>query len=1670
MTKPRAAKSTWRKAFRIALYTIGSFLLLILLTLFALTLSPVQQRITREVQSYLQKKLDTRVEIGAIGLRFPYDISLKGLLLEDQQQDTLIRVGSLMVTLDMWKLLDRSIVVQDIQLEDASIYLHQKDSIYNFDFIVKAFANPNAPASPTPSGSPWTLGSGLTSIRVQKVHFLMQDEDSESSTEATIGSLETKLQKSDLEKLDFELGKLSLRDADIRLIQKKEAVPSGKASPRFSFSMESGEISRTRFLYSTLSQHLDARLEEADFGDLHLYSAENDLVVKAKEIHLSNSAVVYRDPEVAPTPQNFNAGDLDLRQLNADLPDFAFQHDSLLIEANALSGTDKSGLTIHSLQASIQVTPGSLVLERVLAHLNQTRVDGDVLLLKKNTASYGFMQGQLRQLKGLVGDLLLLLPPIENQSVAQLKDMSYEVSGRFKGWLENLQTEQIKFQAGTGTRAHFSGSLQQLATPDQIGMHLKLDQLESNRADLLRFMALGGTPMDSLLNQPLPGYVRAHGSLDGNMDSLQLDLKGVVGALQNNAAFDPELSLPLSFEMAGALTSVSDPDQLGMDLNIQQLEAPQSFFALLAPAGTSFPDLLHANGTLKGTLADLQADLHLQADRGGSSSRLAFQGALKNLRTPDQLGFDGNFTASLARQEILGYVPGLSQSMRLPNHVQVKGNAKGSVQDAVGKLQIELDDWGNLDLEGTLKDSSYQLRVLGRNILVSQLAKDSALQSLKTIGFHAQLTGAGFKIWESAQLQLSGNIDSLIWDNAIFRDIKLEAEVAGKRFSGSLVSPDKRAAIHASITGDFETAIPILDADINLHCVDLSAFGWTNRPTRVCGHVVSHSEGLSLDTLKANVRIENLDLQYDTVHVKPGDMVLDISLDQRQNQLEINSDWLKGEIKGYFSLADLPETVSSIFEQYFVVDRTVYVPRVSSDSVSVQLDFLPSDVLTTGLIPGLKEFAPLHLEGSLIGQRNYFNLQIQAPRIGYMNWVVDSLNVRSYAGDSSALFVLTTPKLKKGTEDFIENAILNGAFVANKATVSFKATDHDKRERFLLATEATINNRTRETIVKLAPRQLIDFKAWEVDAENEIKINPKGITVQQLNLRGAGQSIMLSGSSKALPGGKTGLDFALDIDRLNYNNFDIFLSDLLQDLGGWAEARISIQGQTDKIQLRGSMKLHETYFTPKLTNVRYTLSETPLEFTSTGINVDGLTLVDPFGKSLKINGSLTTTDWSDIQTNLSLHAEQLQVLNTTRQQNSLYFGNLFVSVDGTVQGPISQPDLKLSLKTAKTSSFTYVYDVATQSLEHEGVVYFIPPPREYVRAPIYDAPVNIQPYTLSASIEIDSNLTVNSVINPVTGDDFKGKAIGKLQLDILSNGVMTLVGRLELVRGVYNYSYQSVVKRSFNVSTGSSITWTGDIKAPELDIKARYRFKASPFPLVASQLSDASVNELAQYRKAQTFFLQTSIAGSVTTPDVGFQFIYPQQEGKGTLEANFGNQETSLVENALNTVNQDKNQLSRQVFGVLLLRNFIGDESFTLTSASGTNPLQSGLTNFLTNQINALADQYLTWIDIDLSTGDAANRSTASDEPATNYQLRLQKSFFGDRLTFKISGGTTVANNTGEARSSLENASVEYSVTTSGAFKITVFSEQGFELLNTSTGNLRNSGAGLIFTKEFGKK
>ena len=131
MKNTRPATTRWWKLLRILFYTLCTLLVLAVGAIYALTLPAVQQRLTREAQTFLQGKLGTRVEVGAVRVRFPFYLSLENFLLEDQQGDTLARVGNLVVSIDMWKLLNKTIEFQKVTLEDASIYLHQKDSINN---------------------------------------------------------------------------------------------------------------------------------------------------------------------------------------------------------------------------------------------------------------------------------------------------------------------------------------------------------------------------------------------------------------------------------------------------------------------------------------------------------------------------------------------------------------------------------------------------------------------------------------------------------------------------------------------------------------------------------------------------------------------------------------------------------------------------------------------------------------------------------------------------------------------------------------------------------------------------------------------------------------------------------------------------------------------------------------------------------------------------------------------------------------------------------------------------------------------------------------------------------------------------------------------------------------------------------------------------------------------------------------------------------------------------------------------------------------------------------------------------------------------------------------------------------------------------------------------------
>src|SRR5690242_3509754 len=159
MEKEKKPKNYPRKIARILLKSI-LFLFLFIVFVFLMVLTPpVQRFLTGKVESYLQNKLKTKVEIESIGFGLSGNIHLKGVYIEDRTKDTLISGGLIKAHLNYLKLFSNEVQVKDLELQNITAKVKRilPDTVYNFQFIVDAFVSEQTKAPDTAQSAPLKL-------------------------------------------------------------------------------------------------------------------------------------------------------------------------------------------------------------------------------------------------------------------------------------------------------------------------------------------------------------------------------------------------------------------------------------------------------------------------------------------------------------------------------------------------------------------------------------------------------------------------------------------------------------------------------------------------------------------------------------------------------------------------------------------------------------------------------------------------------------------------------------------------------------------------------------------------------------------------------------------------------------------------------------------------------------------------------------------------------------------------------------------------------------------------------------------------------------------------------------------------------------------------------------------------------------------------------------------------------------------------------------------------------------------------------------------------------------------------------------------------------------------------------------------------------------------------
>lgn len=119
------------------------FILLFLVVAGLIQIPSIQTGILHRITSEVSDKTQTTVEVESIRISFPGSVEVRGVYLNDLQQDTLLYAGNIKVNIALKDLLFRKINVNRIALDDVSVnmYRNRADTLFNYYFLIAAFTD-----------------------------------------------------------------------------------------------------------------------------------------------------------------------------------------------------------------------------------------------------------------------------------------------------------------------------------------------------------------------------------------------------------------------------------------------------------------------------------------------------------------------------------------------------------------------------------------------------------------------------------------------------------------------------------------------------------------------------------------------------------------------------------------------------------------------------------------------------------------------------------------------------------------------------------------------------------------------------------------------------------------------------------------------------------------------------------------------------------------------------------------------------------------------------------------------------------------------------------------------------------------------------------------------------------------------------------------------------------------------------------------------------------------------------------------------------------------------------------------------------------------------------------------------------------------------------------------
>jgi translocation and assembly module TamB len=1698
-----------KKALKITGYILLSIIILLLIVVLSLQTRWAKNAIRDKVETYVQHKTNTTFEIGSIDFSFPKWIEIDGIFLLDKANDTLLFGKHLKIDVDMIALIQSKYVINKVVIDQFYVNLYNKeaDSTYNYQFMLDAFKSKETVVKE--SDTTKVLNFKIKDIDVTQARFKQKDYYLGNFMDLNVQKFHLNVDSINIKDLHVDINDLMVEGLDFKyLITKPQKAPDGKSlNPLFTINKTVVKNSHIYFKNKPdylLTDNFISYLDIVDLNNttqLNTYStssivlnnsaflfqhkSENEVVkvvadtltaiannntslgIIVKDIALQNNSVVYNNISQPKKRAGLDYYHLDIQRLKLLASNTKFDNGNIKTNIQSFGFKDKSGFAIDTLSGLVNLDSSNVNIKDFYVETPYSKIAATALIYPEsfkggNKQKFPLPDNEIRLTKTIISrkDLELLAETLAKRYKNQLDVLgNLSIDGYVKGNVHKIYITSFVVNSlkNKDFRLDLTGDVANPSDIKKMFYNLNVKDISVSKELIVPFI-----PIETrrALSLQLPNRINVKGLVNGNMQNVNTDvivnsafgsagIKAALKGFQNpkTMLYDVVLNAK-NLEtgkwikrdtMLGLLNGqIAVKGSKGFDVksnNMSVLAAIQSFRFNQNTINNIKTDLNLNSGIVSGKASIDDALIQIMFDgKANIQSEYASVNAVVNVLKADLLALgmtkDSIIVSAFTRLKVENSSPqNLNALIQIDSSVITRG-AQTIALDSTRALAFVRNDTTFIDVVSPFMDAQLnstvyytQMSALAQQIINQfmppAIAKD-VLNDNKDAQNAQNTEGSnGTKNPQNAQNTEGSNgnknpQNAQNTEGSITATILIKPNEAYSAFVKDLIF-DKPIEINGNIT----TANVDSVVNIKLNVPSLTMGSLHVSPTR--GTVLGRNDSLLVNIKTDTLQASNL-LFYDA---------------------RINGGFSKNQVNANILTHDINKK-----EQYAL--SVFAVPNNAKGyDISLGKDLLLNKIKW------------------LVNEKN----QVKTSHEGF--------NVQDFAINNEQQEIKANSETASANSPILVN-ISN--FKLN--TISAMLDQNTLSLDGLLNADLKVSD-LKNTIPTLDGQIKIDsiiFQKTSIGNLEMLAKSEKGNVNIEGKLSGNGNEVNMTGVYAA-----NSIDANIKLNPLTMTTIESFSQKNLKNSSGTIIGDIKITGEPSKPIWIGQLMFNNAQTIAAQFGTLIKIDNQTLRLKYPSIFFDKLTIQDGANNSLSINGSVSqimplldgakrTTKTNDFTTDLVIQSKGFRALNNTVADNNMLYGTALIDVDAQITGDVYAPNVTGNLVVKNGTEVTFMRQSTPPSAqERNGVIEFINRDtidnllntktlQDYLTAKQQAKKTSTLNFNLNLEVEKEAKFVI--VVDPISGDELQVQGTAHINAGVNPNGSMGLVGTYDLSKGSYELSYQ-FIKRKFNLLEGSTIRLSGDPMKADVDITAAYDVKTPAIDLIKNEIggSTAAGNEI--YKRKSSFRVLLKVKGKVDKPEIAFDIILPEKAEGVTSEM------ATTINNKLDQLRADQSSMNKQVFAILILNKFIGEQSSDFfASNGGSNNLLSNesVSNFLNGAINQIVNDLIKGVDVDV------NLKNVDDDPnaqRTDLNVVLGKNFLDDRLNISVGksftvDGTNPTSNTNNTNTQfIPDVNTTYKLSRDGRFMLRAYRKNQYEAL--LDGYFIETGVSFNFTIDYDK-